>query len=163
MIETISIDQLGQIEPLWVRLNSLHRDLDETCGKPRRDTTWEQRYRQFLEKAQGKCLIQIVKSEFEAAGYCFTSIDHENKGEIDSIFLDPEWRGRGLGKELMQNALDWLKKEGCEEIKLSVHPGNTEAIAFYRSLGFANEPVMKKVTDGSLRRPAIDAGEFKPG
>jgi ribosomal protein S18 acetylase RimI-like enzyme len=146
MIEIITVDQLDLLAPLWYKLNAFHQDLDELLGNPRRITTWEQRRIQLHEKALGKSLIQILRVDGSSAGYCFTSIDEANKGEIDSLFLLPEWRGRGIGKKLMENALTWLEDLGCKDIDISVHPGNTSAVKFYWSFGFATGPIMKRMT-----------------
>mgnify|MGYP003835677601 FL=1 len=150
MIETISVDQLHLIAPLWDKLNALHKDLDGVCGKPRRDTTWEERCSQLYEKGKGKSLIQIALVESSPVGYCFTSIDDANKGEIDSLFVLMECRGKGFGKKLMENALNWLSDSHCDDIQIWVHPGNTNAISFYWNFGFATGPAMKKVANKPL-------------
>jgi len=150
MIKTITVKQLDIIAPLWEKLNALHQDLDEKIGQSRRDTTWEQRRRQLHTKALGKSLIQIVRVDDKATGYCFSSIDNDNKGEIDSLYLLPECREKGFGKILMENALKWMNDSECDDIKLWVHPGNTNAIAFYWQFGFATEPIIKKVTNKPL-------------
>jgi diamine N-acetyltransferase len=152
MIETITVDQLDLIAPLWSKLNAFHQDLDEVCGKPRRDTTWEQRRIQLRTKAIDKSLIQILREVGMPVGYCFTSIDKGIKGEIDSLYILPEYRGKGSGKILMENALNWLSDASCEDIEIWVHPGNTNAISFYWGYGFATGPTMTKVANKRLQQ-----------
>lgn len=151
MIETITADQLDLIAPLWRRLNALHQELDRVCGEPCRKTTWEQRRLELRGKALGRSLVQIVRAGGEIAGYCFSSIDGENRGEIDSLFVSPEYRGKGVGKQLVENGLNWLETSGNGDIQLWVHPGNVNAIAFYWRLGFATGSMMKRVTRKSLQ------------
>jgi ribosomal protein S18 acetylase RimI-like enzyme len=152
MIETMKIDQLELVAPLWEDLNALHQTLDEMCGRPRRETKWEERLVQLREKAQGPHLFQIIRCYGKPSGYCFTSIDANSKGEIDSIYVLPECRGKGFGKALVQNALEWLEQSKCEDIEISVHPANTKAIAFYWDFGFATGHTMKRLTQKSLTK-----------
>lgn len=148
MIQTINTDKLDLIAPLWEELNSLHRELDDLCEKERRKTTWVQRRKELLKKAiDQQSLIQVVKEGNHLVGYCFTSIDETNKGEVDSLFLKYETRGKGYGKKLMENSLRWLADSRCNDIEISVHPGNTDAIMFYWKFGFVTNPTMKKVAN----------------
>lgn len=48
-------------------------------------------------------------------------------------------RGRGIGRRLMEVALDWARSVGVEKVVLSVYPHNEAAIALYRSFGFVEE------------------------
>ncbi len=150
MIQTLMPSQLDRLAPLWAELNALHRDLDEACGWPRKATTWEQRREELSNKAKGNSLIQAAEVEGQFVGYCFASIDDTNKGEIDSLFVLPSWRGRGFGKDLIENALQWFADVDCTDVEISVHPGNTQAFSFYWKFGFVTGPLMKRVVNGSL-------------
>lgn len=84
-------------------------------------------------------------------GYCFSSIDGAGKGEVDTLFVSPECRGKGVGKKLIENGLNGLEDSGIGDIEIWVHPGNVNGISFYWRLGFATGPIMKRVTHGSLQ------------
>jgi GNAT superfamily N-acetyltransferase len=45
-------------------------------------------------------------------------------------------RGRGVGAALLEASLDWARSVAAEEVVLHVFPGNTTALALYRSRGF---------------------------
>ncbi len=54
--------------------------------------------------------------------------------------LLPEWRGLGLGKEMLLQLLDWVKDNtSIEKINLEVLSNNESAIGLYCSLGFVKE------------------------
>ena len=55
------------------------------------------------------------------------------------IGLLPEFRGRGLGRQLMQRAIDAAFEFGMTRIELTVREHNANAISLYKSLGFAVE------------------------
>ena len=53
--------------------------------------------------------------------------------------LLPGYRGQGIGRELMQRALDAAIAFGFTRIELTVREANVNAIALYRKLGFETE------------------------
>ncbi len=59
--------------------------------------------------------------------------------EIHEVVVDPAWRGKGVGRRLMEHALDLGRSLGREVASLWVGEGNVRAIAWYRSLGFREE------------------------
>ena len=56
-----------------------------------------------------------------------------------SIAVAAEARRRGIGRRLMQEAIDWSTRAGVEKLVLSVYPHNEAAIGLYRSFGFVEE------------------------
>lgn len=74
--------------------------------------------------------------ENEIVAYCriFTPTIKESDAAIGRVLVMQEYRGTGLGKLLMQKAIDYL------ENNLTVHSIKIEAqhylLAFYQSLGF---------------------------
>lgn len=55
------------------------------------------------------------------------------------------YRGQGLGKRLMNAALEKAKAKGLKRIELEVFPHNEAGIALYRSTGFVEEGRRKNV------------------
>lgn len=55
---------------------------------------------------------------------------------ILNIAVSPEQRRRGLGAFMLDAALDEARKYDMDEVTLEVRPGNTAALAMYRSRGF---------------------------
>lgn len=53
-------------------------------------------------------------------------------------FLLPEWRGRGLGRQLWSATLAFARDVGYRKLVIQVRGSNTRAQAFYRHLGFQN-------------------------
>ncbi len=56
--------------------------------------------------------------------------------EIHEIFVNPEWRGIGVGSLLMKRAFDYAKEKGKNKVELWVGERNYRAIRFYRKFGF---------------------------
>ncbi|MBN2397048.1 MAG: GNAT family N-acetyltransferase [Deltaproteobacteria bacterium] len=68
-------------------------------------------------------------------GYCIASVE-KNRGEVDSLFVNPACRKKGVGAGLMRVALEWLDGKGCAEIYLSVAEGNESVLEYYKQFGF---------------------------
>ena len=61
----------------------------------------------------------------------------QNIAHLIGMMVDDEFRGRGIGKRLLQQALALLRREPrLEAVTLSVTAGNQSAIAVYRQAGF---------------------------
>ncbi len=58
-------------------------------------------------------------------------------GEVISLYLLPDCWGRGLGKVLLEAALERLREMGCREASLWVLEENRRARAFYERQGFS--------------------------
>ena len=58
---------------------------------------------------------------------------------IEDVFVRESARGRGLGRALVELALERARERGCARIELDVDEGNAAALALYRRLGFAGD------------------------
>lgn len=56
---------------------------------------------------------------------------------VDAISVSSRARRRGVGRRLMEAAQAYAERLGVEGVELTVRAFNTEAIAFYESLGYA--------------------------
>jgi ribosomal protein S18 acetylase RimI-like enzyme len=53
------------------------------------------------------------------------------------MWVDPGWRGRGLGRLLAGAVERWAEQAGARAVSLSVTETNLAAISLYRALGYA--------------------------
>jgi mycothiol synthase len=60
-------------------------------------------------------------------------------GEIALVGVQPEWRGRGLGRELLRWGVAHLRRRGAATVTLSVQSLNEGATRIYRAAGFRPE------------------------
>lgn len=57
-------------------------------------------------------------------------------GEVWTLYVLPEYWGKGFGKALLQNSVDWLMEQGYERVYLWALETNTRARRFYEKQGF---------------------------
>jgi ribosomal protein S18 acetylase RimI-like enzyme len=55
---------------------------------------------------------------------------------IEGVRIDRRYRGMGLGSRCFQWAIERAKERGCNIVQLTSNKQRTEAIKFYKNLGF---------------------------
>lgn len=61
-----------------------------------------------------------------------------------AMFVDRSWRQRGVGRALVEAAVDWSRRRGAHKLSLQVWPHNTAARALYRATGFVEEGLLRR-------------------
>ncbi|MFL1378958.1 MULTISPECIES: GNAT family N-acetyltransferase [unclassified Nocardiopsis] len=56
----------------------------------------------------------------------------------DNLVVDPNLRRRGIGRALMEDALDRASRAGCYKVELLSHESRHGAHEFYKALGFSD-------------------------
>jgi ribosomal protein S18 acetylase RimI-like enzyme len=59
---------------------------------------------------------------------------------LEDLYVHENARRHGLGRALVEAAVERARERGCRRMELDVNEENTAAIAFYESLGFTTEP-----------------------
>jgi ribosomal protein S18 acetylase RimI-like enzyme len=145
----VGADRLDDVRPLWEALNAYHSQLSPHFAGEVDGRTFESRKREFLGKADtGKIRIDLVTAGSDAGdiAYCISSVSAKGVTEVDSLFVDARFRGRGMGTELMSRALAWFHATGATAIVVSVMHGNEQAVAFYRRFGFHPRALVMKIS-----------------
>jgi ribosomal protein S18 acetylase RimI-like enzyme len=70
------------------------------------------------------------------AGVVLVSFVSDEVGHITQLCVTPRSKGRGLGYELLRQAINTLRSHGAKRISLTVTSANTEAIELYDRCGF---------------------------
>jgi len=68
-----------------------------------------------------------------------------------SMWVDPRWRGQGVGDHLVKVVVDWARTSGCEEVRLWVADGNREAERLYTRNGFGRTNAVQQIRPGEPR------------
>ena len=81
--------------------------------------------------------------EGEAVGFAELSIRSYAEGcvtdrvlYLEGWFVEPAWRKRGVGQQLVQAAEDWGRAQGCTEFGSDAEIGNVASHLAHRALGF---------------------------
>jgi diamine N-acetyltransferase len=130
---------LDDVQDLWQALNQHLCQCSTYFKSHYMRMTFEKRKNKLLSKTQNNKLhvdIAVDEDTGQRIGYLISSINQEKTGEIDSIFVYPEYRGTGVGGMLMRNALAWMDQNGAQEKIVEATFGNETAWGFYGRFGF---------------------------
>ena len=129
-----SKELLDRVRPLWEELNTFHVVIGKAFSGDIAERTFDMRKNDLIE-GSSKMHVLIASKESDV-GYCICTINNDGKGEIDSLYIKAEHRSKGLGKKMVELALQWLKENKVKKKVVVVLEGNAEALEFYQSLGF---------------------------
>ncbi|MEP1095160.1 MAG: GNAT family N-acetyltransferase [Cyclobacteriaceae bacterium] len=92
----------------------------------------------FCDRPPLKCMV--AEAEDGLIGYVtfmkqFSTWDAAYYVYMDCLFLNENARGKGIGKELMNEVVQYAKTEYCGEVQWHTPTFNTDAIRFYRNYG----------------------------
>ena len=130
-------DLLDEIQLLWEGLNRHHAAISPHFKADFHAKTFAERKRALLEKyTDGQLRIDIAGTQGRNVGYLVSAITPDGVGEIESIYIEDDFRGQAIGDQLMQWALDWLDEQGVHTKQIDVAVGNERAYKFYARFGF---------------------------
>ena len=70
---------------------------------------------------------------------------HENHCYLGFIYLEPEHRGKAVGRAILDALKDWGVSQGMEHFHLNVYSENKSAIRAYEKAGFARVSVLMEL------------------
>ena len=88
-----------------------------------------------------------------------SATEGEDVAHVYAMWVEPEARGRGIGRALVEAVVAWALERGARAAELGVTEGNAAAEALYRATGFEDTGVVEPLREGSpltlrvLRRP----------
>jgi ribosomal protein S18 acetylase RimI-like enzyme len=88
-----------------------------------------------------------VKANDVVVGWCdIVRNPHEGFRHVGRLGMGllPDYRGRGLGRQLVARAVGAARQAGIERVELEVFASNERAIALYRAFGFVTEGVKRR-------------------
>lgn len=86
-------------------------------------------------------MILVAEDATGLAGFIWLAVEEEwggtgNRGEVAALYVRPEHRGKGLGRELMAEGEAMLRRYGCRKVHLMVTRSNESAVQLYEALGY---------------------------
>ena len=157
-------DDLPAMEALWRFLYS-HHEAVSTGALPfiPADERWPARLQQFeAEFDAGRALLLIAEDDAgDSVGFTFSRMEDPDPilvtgplAEVETIVVDPERRGEGLGEALMRHTFDELRGLGAQSVKLVVVAGNEPALRLYERMGI--RPALLRLSTRRSRLPRVE-------
>ncbi|UVD56078.1 GNAT family N-acetyltransferase [Rhizobium sp. Pop5] len=95
--------------------------------------------RQEAEIANPSAAVFVAISDDLIIGYADVVLRSADGASalLNRIYVDAEWRGRGLAGGLLDAAIGESAQRGATHLELTVFERNSRALAFYKRAGFA--------------------------
>jgi len=105
-----------------------------------RVTATEAALRQQLFGPKPAAEVCLVYVDDEAIGFAvffssFSTFACRPGVYLEDLFIQPKWRGRGFGRQLLAHVARIGVERGCDRMNWAVLPWNQTAIDFYHRLG----------------------------
>ena len=104
-------------------------------------------------------VLYLYKEGSEILGMC-KLIRQKHRNEhivyLGGVAIHPDYFGKGFGRKLMLEIIDYCSKIGILRIELSVAVHNDKAIQLYENVGFTKEGILKKYTYLKSKKQFID-------
>jgi len=94
----------------------------------------------------------IVEEKGEIIGFLigFLSQSYSNEAYIHFVGIHPEYRGKGIGRQLYNQFFDVIKQSGRNIVRCVTSPVNKASIAYHTKMGFEIEQGNKDNQDKVL-------------
>jgi len=99
-------------------------------------------FAEIISSEDAVCLIKYV--EDRPIGFAQCQIRHDYVegtetspvGYLEGIFVEEEYRHRGVAKELLQQCERWAKGKNCSEFASDCELDNVDSLQFHLAMGF---------------------------
>ena len=143
------LEAIGKLGTLLVRT---HYEFDPKRFMPTQPGM-EQGYASFIgtQLADPDVVVLVAERDGAVGGYLYASLEardwmslRDAAGVIHDIIVDPAQRGVGMGRQLLEAGLAWLREHGAPRAVLSTAQRNEAAQRLFASVGF--RPTMIEMT-----------------
>lgn len=107
----------------------------------------ERRYLKAIRRFPDAAVYVAETDEGEIVGRLSLQRDqHPSSAHVADLGLmvAAGWRRRGIGRALLEAAVEWARGAGVRKLELHVFPHNEAAIQLYESFGFEREGYRKQ-------------------
>lgn len=144
MIRPITSDDIYQVAELWLELVTYHQPIDDAMPSPAMDGV--QRYAARLQNSLDDTYAKVFVAENtddNLVGFVVAAIvdllpemfEIEKTGFIADIFVIEDYRGQGIGQQLVEAAEGWFRSRQIPHYEWSVAAANQAGYKFWRSIG----------------------------
>ena len=141
MLEKVKADDFSYIYNLYmhpeVNPYLLYEMMDEEIFKP------------IFDDLLREEVLYLYKEGSETLGMC-KLIRQKHRNEhivyLGGLAVHPDYFGKGFGRKMLLEIIDFCKKREFSRIELSVAVHNQKAIQLYEDIGFTKEGVLKNYT-----------------
>jgi ribosomal protein S18 acetylase RimI-like enzyme len=139
MIRKMKNGEEDKIRELLAKLDYEDQIFSRKQTKTLEEYLLESSQKPIGEEIKGKNVVFVAEEEGRIIGLCWcTIVDRgtDKQGEIAEFFVEKEFRGKGVGRELVNAAQQLFVSEKVEVAFAWTYHGNKVALKLYKDAGF---------------------------
>lgn len=138
-IREAELEDVERIRELSVKLSEWEEEEFDPTIDPDWNTTDEAV--KWFEQRVYEGLAYVAEDE-EVVGYLIGAVNGSEEyredltvAELESMYIEPEYRGKGLGRELVEHFQQDTEDYNADRLRVEVTADNTSGHEFYRAMG----------------------------
>lgn len=102
--------------------------------------------KQMILNENASVVVAESDERIIASGYAICKkarhyLNHKNYSYLGFMFTDPDFRGKGVNAQIVDELKKWSYAKGLTEIRLTVYSDNLPAIKAYEKVGFKRHTI----------------------
>ncbi len=133
------LETLRQITAVCFEHVSIDKNIEDRFGVIS-GVDWKERKKAHIDHDVNRNADGVFVAELdgEIAGYVTTDVDFQSKiGDIPNFAVEPRFQRRGIGRQLLETALAYLKQSGMLHARIATLEQNQIGAELYPRMGFA--------------------------
>jgi ribosomal protein S18 acetylase RimI-like enzyme len=107
------------------------------------------------------CIMLARTAQGEAIAMCsaqlvFSTAEGAHSAWIEDMVVHEAWRGRGIGRQVLQAVLAWASERGATRAQLLADLDNQPALDYYQHLGWQETQLIARRLSLQRREPNAD-------
>jgi len=107
------------------------------------------------------CIMLARSAQGEAIAMCsaqlvFSTAEGAHSAWIEDMVVHEAWRGRGIGRQVLQAVLAWASERGATRAQLLADLDNQPALDYYQHLGWQETQLIARRLSLQRREPNAD-------
>jgi ribosomal protein S18 acetylase RimI-like enzyme len=127
-IRNFQMEDYNEVVTLWKRAGLALSQSDDREGIARK---LERDADLFLIAENGTAIVGVVMGCYDG-----------RRGWVNHLAVEPHYKGRGLGTQLLEEMEQRLREKGCGKVNLLIKPENAAVQAFYQRLGYQRDELI---------------------
>ena len=134
---------LATLTDLWMRMMAEHASFEPRLRLAPAARTAYYCYLELHCRGPRSLVLLAEETGGTVHGFCCAYVCQNlamflpaEMGYVSDLYLVPEARGKGLGREIMTMVLDWFRGQGVSSVQLQAYGANGAGRAFWKAMGF---------------------------